>query len=99
MKGAFTGAMRDRIGRFELANGGTLFLDEIGEIPLDSQAKLLRALQEGEIERIGEDHTRRIDVRLIAATNRDLRKEVEAGRFRLDLCYRLGVFTLELPPL
>ena len=81
MKGAFTGALRDRAGRFELADGGTLFLDEIGEIPLDLQAKLLRVLQEGEIERIGEERTRRIDVRVIVATNRNLRAEAEAGRF------------------
>lgn len=98
-KGAFTGALRDRAGRFELADGGTLFLDEIGEIPLDLQAKLLRVLQEGEIERLGEDRTRRIDVRVIAATNRNLRAEAEAGRFRQDLFYRLSVFPMELPPL
>jgi transcriptional regulator with GAF, ATPase, and Fis domain len=98
-KGAFTGALRDRAGRFELADGGTLFLDEIGEIPLDLQAKLLRVLQEGEIERIGEERTRRIDVRIIAATNRNLRVEAEAGRFRQDLFYRLSVFPMELPPL
>ena len=99
VKGSFTGAIRDRIGRFQLADGGTLFLDEVGEIPLDLQSKLLRVLQEGEFERVGDESTRRVNVRVVAATNRDLRKEVEQGRFRLDLYYRLGVFPMEVPPL
>jgi transcriptional regulator with GAF, ATPase, and Fis domain len=99
VRGSFTGAVRDRIGRFQLANGGTLFLDEVGEIPLDLQAKLLRVLQEGEFERVGDDTTRRVDVRVLAATNRDLQREIADGRFRLDLFYRLGVFPIEMPPL
>ena len=98
-KGAFTSALRDRAGRFELADGGTLFLDEIGEIPLDLQAKLLRVLQEGELERVGDETTRKVNVRLLAATNRKLREESETGRFRQDLYYRLSVFPIELPPL
>jgi len=98
-KGAFTGATRDRAGRFQLSDGGTLFLDEIGEIPLDLQSKLLRVLQEGEFERVGDEVTRRVDVRVIAATNRNLRTASEDGHFRLDLFYRLSVFPIDLPAL
>ena len=99
VKGAFTGAVKDRAGRFELADGGTLFLDEIGEVPLDLQSKLLRVLQEGTFERIGDENTRKVDVRIIAATNRSLKEEVEAKRFREDLYYRLNVFPIEVPSL
>ena len=99
VKGAFTGAIKDRAGRFQLADGGTLFLDEIGEVPLDLQSKLLRVLQEGTFERIGDEKTQQADVRIIAATNRSLKEEVEAKRFREDLYYRLNVFPIEVPPL
>ena len=99
VKGAFTGALKDRPGRFEAADGGTLFMDEVGEIPLEMQSKLLRVLQEGEYERVGEEKTRKVDVRVVTATNRNLSKEVEAGRFRQDLYYRLNVFPIEVAPL
>jgi len=99
VKGAFTGAYRDRIGRFQLADGGTIFLDEVGEIPMELQGKLLRVLQESEFERVGDDITRSVDVRVIAATNRNLEQLVFDGEFREDLFYRLSVFPVEVPPL
>jgi len=98
-KGAFTGAQTSRIGKFERADGGTIFLDEIGELPLAAQAKLLRVLQEGEIERLGDDHVRKINVRIVAATNVDLQGAVKQGRFRSDLFYRLNVYPIKIPPL
>ena len=98
-KGAFTSADARQVGRFELANGNSLFLDEIGELPKQSQAKLLRVLHDGEFERLGSSRTIKVDVRIIAATNRDLEEEVEKGRFRRDLWYRLNVFPISVPPL
>jgi transcriptional regulator with PAS, ATPase and Fis domain len=98
-KGAFTGAAGERVGLFESADGGTVFLDEVGELSARAQAKVLRVLQEGEIRRIGENFTRTIDARLVAATNRSLRAEVDAGRFRQDLLYRLDVIRINVPPL
>jgi len=99
VKGSFTGAVKDRAGRFELADGGTIFLDEVGEIPLALQSKLLRVLQEGQYERVGDERTKKVDVRLIAATNRNLQQEVEAGNFREDLYFRLNVFPVNVVPL
>ena len=99
VKGAYTGAVSNRAGRFQLADGGTLFLDEVGEIPIDMQSKLLRVLQEGEFERLGEERTQTVDVRIIAATNRDLKKEIEDKQFREDLYYRLNVFPIQIAPL
>ncbi len=99
MRGAFTGAIKDKVGRFELANGGTLFLDEIGDISLNMQLKLLRVLQEGEFERVGGTETIKVDVRIIAATNKDLEAAMEEGSFRQDLYYRLNVIPIEVPPL
>src|SRR5204863_599867 len=98
-KGAFTGAIARKVGRFELADGGTLFLDEVGELPLEIQPKLLRVLQEQEFERIGGTQTLRVNVRLVAATNRDLARRVSDHAFRSDLYYRLNVFPLHVPPL
>jgi len=98
-KGAFTGALTQKIGRFELADRGTLFLDEVGEIPLELQPKLLRAIQEQEFERLGSNRTIRVNVRIVAATNRDLKAMMEEGRFRSDLYYRLNVFPIRVPPL
>jgi len=99
VKGSFTGAHKDKEGKFELANGGTIFLDEIGDMSLPAQAKVLRALQEGKISRVGADKEIKVDVRVIAATNKDLRKEIAEGRFREDLYHRLAVIVIEVPGL
>src|SRR5206468_1309401 len=98
-RGAFTGAVAERCGVFEEAHGGTVFLDEVGELSPRAQAKVLRVIQEGELRRVGENAARRVDVRIVSATNRDLREEVAAGRFRLDLLYRLDVIRIAVPPL
>jgi chemotaxis protein methyltransferase CheR len=98
-KGAFTGALQKQIGRFELADGGTIFLDEIGELPLELQPKLLRVLEYGEFERLGSSHSKKVDARVIAATNRNLKEDVRHSRFREDLYYRLDVYAITLPPL
>src|SRR6185312_5298510 len=98
-KGSFTGAMERRRGRFELADGGTLFLDEVGDLPMEVQIKLLRTLQERELERVGGNETIKVDVRVVSATNRNLEKMIEEGEFREDLYYRLNVFPINLPPL
>ena len=99
VRGAFTGAVATRQGRFEMADGGTLFLDEIGDLPADVQAKLLRVLQEGQFERVGASQSRKVDVRIVAATHHDLEAAMKEGRFRADLYYRLNVFPISLPPL
>ena len=99
VKGAFTDAKADRVGRFEMADGGTLFLDEIANVPLNLQPKLLRVLETGEFERVGSSRTRRADVRVLSATNADLRQEVATGRFRQDLLFRLNTIEIHLPPL
>jgi transcriptional regulator with GAF, ATPase, and Fis domain len=98
-KGAFTGSTNRQIGRFELAQGGTIFLDEIGELPLELQAKLLKVIEEGELERLGSPYPIKVDVRIIASTNRNLEEEIKKGRFRIDLFYRLNVFPVTIPPL
>src|SRR5262249_45648017 len=99
VKGAFTGAVANKQGKFQAADGGTLFLDEIGEMPLDLQVKILRAIQEKIVVKVGDTRPESVDIRIIAATNRDLEKEIEQGRFREDLYYRLNVVNVHLPPL
>jgi len=99
IKGAFTSAVKDRAGKFEAANGGTIFLDEIGDMSLSAQAKVLRALQENKISRVGSDKDIKVDVRVVAATNKDLKKEIEDGKFREDLYHRLAVILIDVPPL